>query len=1237
MYAAHVTCPSDEDLARAAGGEMVPTITLHLAACAACKSVVDAVRASETAVGPPKSTDNREPVPGMSIGRYVVLRRLGRGGMGVVFHAYDGDRDKMVALKLMSGGRVERFKREFRAVRDLHHPNLIRLDELFADNGFWFFTMELIRGVDLLSYARDERGCNVDRLISAVIQVVRGLAALHRAGVVHRDVKPHNVLVEPNGRAIVLDFGVAYDQTDAARDHGRVVGTVTYMAPEQILGEAVGPAADWYALGVMLFVALADRPPFNGSAEDIMEAKLAHDGPAPSTVADGIPPHLDRLCVQLLSRNPDARPGVDAILNALGAAPEPEAFAPTPFVGRDGLLAELSTQLHASRSGTTIVTLEGESGIGKTTLADHTVATWRASDPALVVLRARCHARELIPYNALDGILDDLARELSRMDPAERDRIGGRELDDLARLFPALAHVATEPATRDPIAARRRAFAAFRDVMHRLAQNNGVVLVIDDLQWADADSLAALETLIASAESPRILILITMRTPLPASWQSPSWMKDAARYRLAGLSVDEVASIATALGQDGVDHVRLRDETGGNPMLLEQWLSSSQSADASTPTTLATVIGARATRLSRPAAIVLDTLAAAGRAVSPAVVCAATKLDADGLDAAVAELAAMRFARRDGTRTNAIDAFHERIRDEVYQALGPRAPTLHAQLGEALIAADGAPDAIATQLALAGQRVRAGQYARIAAEAAERALAFDRAADLYRQAIDVADGDAQLGIQLAGALANAGRPLDAGDAYLAAAATASLPAERTELRRRAAEQFLAGGYLDRGLAEARALLAETGGGRLPQHDAQAMAALLVDRMRIAMHPLRWQARAERDIPQLVLTRLDLHWSLSIGLASVDSLRGSVFSVRLPLLCLDHGEELRITRALCAAAVSYAGMGLRKPTLRLIAAANRAADSHGSHLARFYAGLARLSFDFLIENDWRATRDSGERLTSLWHQAGRGRGWELDTVEQLMSFAELWLGKFRAVKTRIDSLATHAADAGNRFQEVGLRAYFGVLDTLLGDPERCEHDVAVAMARAREDRSNLNQTYWALRSRTYTAMYRGDVEDASDHLDPAWDQIRHALLLRVPTVAAEAHAAMGGYAVTRAALTRNRHDRRRHLATAQRAARRLRRNPLFAGRCAYQTLAAGIAHVAGNDAGAIELLRAAEATYAAAAMEGQVAATRLRLAALLGGSEGERLRAEALVWFARERIPDPERTAALLSPGWHPTA
>lgn len=1239
-------CPSDEDLARAACGELLDEVVAHVAACEACAAVIDGVRATESLVSEPteREHDDAEPAPGASIGRFVVLRRLGRGGMGVVFLAYDPDHDRMLALKRMRGDgaptatstRLQRFKREFRVARDLHHPNLVRLGELFVEDGCWFFTMELIRGGDFLSYVRGAHGCDHDRLRATTIEIVRGLAALHRAGLVHRDIKPHNVLVEPDGRAIVLDFGVVAERSDAL-DRGRMVGTVSYMAPEQIHGEPVGPATDWYALGTMLFVALTGRPPFEGSTDDVLAAKLDRDGPAPSSIADSIPPALDRLCARLLARDAAARPGLDEILKALDADPEAIAAMPTPFVGRDDVLASLSAHFSASRSAAVVVTLEGEPGIGKTALADRAIAGWRTAYPEVVVLRGKCHARERIPYNAIDGAIDDLARVLSRLPRAEQDRIGGGDIEQLGRLFPTLPIACDASDALAPLAVRNRAFVALRDVVHRLAQQRPVVLVLDDMQWADADSLAALEVLLARAASPPILVVITARATVAQPWQPPVWLANVHRHALEGLRSDELAAMTGALRRSGTDLVRLRAETGGNPMLVEQWLSIPEAAGASTAMTLTAMLEARVSLLSRTAANLLEVLVVAGQAVPRIVAASATRLDPDRIEAALAELAAMRFARRDGTRGDALDVFHERIRDELHRGLGPRARPLHEALAEALIGADAAPDAIAAQLALAGQRVRASQYTRRAAEAAERALAFDRAALLYQQAIDSDERGAELLARLAGALANAGRPRESGDAYLAAAAQAHAPGEQLELRRRAAEQYLAGGYLERGLTEARALLAETGGGRLPEHDLQALGALLVGRARLAATPLRWRRRVEHELPPDVRTRLDLHWSLSIGLASLDNLRGAVFAIRLPLACVEQADELRIARALCAAAVSYAGMGLRRPTRRLIEAAERAAASDGSPLARFYAGLAGLASRFLIDNDWRAAQGAGTRLTALWRDAGRGRGWELDTVEQLTAFSELWLGELRTVQARVDALAEHAANAGNRFQEVGLRAYFGVLDTLLGDPAACERNVSLAIERSQGERANLNQTYWALRSRTYAAIYRGDVERASVELERAWDGLRTSLLMRVPTVGAEALAAIGGYAVARAAFARDREQRRRHLAVARRAARGLRRNPLFAGQLAHQTLAAGIAHVSGDDAEAVRLLRAADVTYRAAGMAGQLAATRLRLARLLGASEGEQLRADALAWFARERIADPERTTALLSPGWHPDA
>ncbi len=1232
-----MACPSDEELARVAAGEALASVASHCVTCDACAAVIDAIRASDAEPFAPEARElvAAEPVPGMSVGRYVILGRIGRGGMGVVFQAYDAERDRVVALKLMrtdasnapEPARIQRFKREFRAASDLHHPNLVRLGELLVDGGRWCFTMELVRGVDLLSYVAGDHG----RLRAVLRQVVSALAMLHRAGIVHRDVKPSNVLVEPGGRAVLLDFGIALERTDVAHEQGHVVGTASYMAPEQIRGEAVGPAADWYALGVMMFAALTGRAPFEGTVAQIMRAKLAQAGPAPSQLVDEIPPELDALCARLMALDPQVRPGVDEIVHVLRAGPEPASASPTPFVGRDAVLAELTAHLEESRSRIVVATVEGEPGIGKTTLVDHAVARWRAASPELLALRGRCHTRERIPYNAFDGVIDDLARELSRL------HVDPQELGELGRMFPSIATAASSPPSgegRAPLAARGRAFAALRSVLDRISGERPVVVVLDDAQWADVDSLAVLAALIAPPSAPRLLILMTVRSHADRRWEPPPWLTGVTRHHLAGLGVHEVAMIASAIGHAGIDHARLRDETHGNPMLLEQCLSVPRDLDAASHFTLASAIDARATQLSANAAAVLDVLAVAGHATSSAITAAAAQLDLDQLDAAVAELGAMRFARRESSRTDALDVFHERIRDEVYRALGPRSGELHAHLGEVLVATRGAPDAIAMHLALAGQRSRAAGYARIAAEAAERALAFDRAAELYRQAIDGGDPSDALTTRLASALADAGRPLEAADAYRQAAAATRDPAQRQELRRRAAEQVLAGGYLDRGLTEAAALLAETGGGRIPRRDVDAVLALLAGRARLSMRPLRWRPRSEQELPQEILTRLDLHWSLSIGLASVDSLRGALFAIRLPLLCLEHGEEQRIARALCAAAVSYAGMGSRNPTERLLAAADRAAESHGSPLARFYAGLGHLASSFLLDNDWRATCDHGERLTKLWQMARRGRGWELDTVEQWTLFSQLWLGRFRAVHARVDALAARAADGGDRFHEVGLRAYFGVLDALLGDPAECERNVAGAMARSNEERSNLNQRYWAWRSRTYASMYRGDVERCSDDLERAWASLRTSLLLRIPTVAAEAHAAVGGFAITRAALARAGSDRRRHLSTARRAARRLRRNGLLAGELAYHTLEAGIAHVAGEHERAVEVLRTAEAMYAAAAMEGQLAATRLHLGEALGGSEGARLRGEALAWFERERVPDARQTAALLSPGWH---
>src|SRR5262245_5719349 len=190
--------------------------------------------------------------------RFEIRRRIGEGAVGVVYEARDREHDTRVALKTLrtvTGEGLLSLKHEFRAIQDLRHPNLVSLGELLESDGTWFFTMELLSGAHFIQWVRPEpandagpRALDVPRLRQALAQLVDGLCALHAAGKVHRDIKPSNVIVTTQGRVVILDFGVVSEIAGGSGED-EIVGTAAYMAPEQVLCTAIGPAADWYAVG----------------------------------------------------------------------------------------------------------------------------------------------------------------------------------------------------------------------------------------------------------------------------------------------------------------------------------------------------------------------------------------------------------------------------------------------------------------------------------------------------------------------------------------------------------------------------------------------------------------------------------------------------------------------------------------------------------------------------------------------------------------------------------------------------------------------------------------------------------------------------------------------------------------------------------------------------------------------------------------------------------------------------
>jgi hypothetical protein len=262
-------------------------------------------------------------------GRYRMEALLASGGMGEVWAARDLLLDRAVAVKVLGGafasdGRAaERLRREARAAGRLEHPAIARMLDLGEDGGRPYLVMELLEGESLAE--RIARGPMGPAEAARVVAVVAdALEAAHRAGVVHRDVKPGNVFLTSDGGVKVLDFGIASAAGDTALTTGDLLGTAAYLAPERALGHQATAAADVYALGVVLYELLAGRRPFQAGSE--IELAMAHINADPvplAMVAPSVPPHLAAACRQAMAKDPAARPRSAAAFARLVAAPGP--------------------------------------------------------------------------------------------------------------------------------------------------------------------------------------------------------------------------------------------------------------------------------------------------------------------------------------------------------------------------------------------------------------------------------------------------------------------------------------------------------------------------------------------------------------------------------------------------------------------------------------------------------------------------------------------------------------------------------------------------------------------------------------------------------------------------------------------------------------------------------------------------------------------------------------------------
>ncbi|HMS04026.1 MAG TPA: AAA family ATPase, partial [Gemmatimonadaceae bacterium] len=536
----------------------------------------------------------------------------------------------------------------------------------------------------------------------------------------------------------------------------------------------------------------------------------------PETLVPDVPDDLRRLCEALLHSDPVARATDAEILDCVGegshavdaigtAAPLTSLLESVPLVGREAELAALEAALAAvSTDGLRVVALHGRSGTGKSAIVQQFLQTCRA-DADVLVLAGRCYEQESVPFKAIDTLVDALTRRLARLDDDIVRALLPDDIEAAARVFPVLRRVPAIEAAVDvglqvpePREVRRRAFHALQALLVTIGHEMPIVIAIDDLQWGDVDSAELLLSLFGTPDRPppRALVLVAFRseyrttsaclqhllTALADRARAAYLAESVIDLAVPPLGVDAAVALATALLGPAARPAtvqRIATESGGNPFFIGELARYTLEQPDWSSTTgrgfdLEDVLARRIARLPAPARALLEVVAIAGQPVS-------NRHWRDAVDAAtrgpgvLAQLRQERLIRSTGVSSDdEVEAYHDRIRETVMARLDPDVRTTwHRRLGDALEqAGDADAETIAVHFVRGGLTERAWPHYRDAARGAARALAFDRAATLFEEALTHHVGPsaerAELLLALGDARANSGRGRPAGEAFEAA-------------------------------------------------------------------------------------------------------------------------------------------------------------------------------------------------------------------------------------------------------------------------------------------------------------------------------------------------------------------------------------------------------------------------------------------------------------------------------------
>jgi hypothetical protein len=549
------------------------------------------------------------------LGPYWLEKTLGRGGMSVVYRARDLDSGAVVALKTLGevdASLLASLRREILVLSRVDHPGVVRVLASGVDDGVPWYAMELIEGESLEGYGRAQAAAGpwrveaVEARLRVLSRLCRTLAFLHGQGIVHRDLKPTNVIIRQGGRPVLVDFGLvsrfaASISREPLEIGGEILGTLAYMSPEQAAGQYADARADLYALGCMLYEVVTGAPPFAGGPWEVMRQHLEAAPDPPGRRTPGVPEELEELILRLLAKEPRQRPPyaaevadrIAALLpgdpEAPGAEPRFYLYRPS-FSGRSEQLADLAGRLDRVREGRGAgVLVAGESGVGKTRFAME--AARLATARELRIVTGECIPLEgagpgdflAAPLHPLRPLLRAVADECVAGGAETTRRLLGDRTAVLAPYEESLRQVpGYDPRALPPDlpteGARARLVEDLRETGRAFAAQTPLLLVIDDLQWADEMTVAFLSSLTPEfLEGVPLLVLGTYRSeearPAVRELSGAPHFHRIELDRIDDGIVQAIVSDMLAVANPSPALVRfLTESSEGNPFFLAEYL-----------------------------------------------------------------------------------------------------------------------------------------------------------------------------------------------------------------------------------------------------------------------------------------------------------------------------------------------------------------------------------------------------------------------------------------------------------------------------------------------------------------------------------------------------------------------------------------------------------------------------------------------------------------------------------------